>query len=74
VRFHFKNRSSLRGTPGTDTTSVGTPGIVPFEPVMRAIRDIGYDGFLVVEVPTLNKDADAIARENLEAMRSLVAS
>lgn len=73
VRFHFKNRSSPRGTPGSDTVSVGAPGIVPFDEVMRAIKTIEFDGYLVVEVPTLNKDADLIARENLEALRTLVA-
>lgn len=73
VRFHFKNRSSLRGTPGTDTVSVGDAGIVPFAGVIDAIRSIQFDGYFVVEVPTLNKDADSIARENLEALRTFVA-
>ncbi|MGD0863140.1 MAG: sugar phosphate isomerase/epimerase family protein [Candidatus Limnocylindrales bacterium] len=73
VRFHFKNRSSPRGTPGTDTVSVGAPGIVPFDQVMRAIKAIEFDGYLVVEVPTLNKDADLIARDSLEALRNLIA-
>lgn len=74
ARLHFKNRSSVRGTPGSDTTSVGDPGIVPFDAVMGAVRAIGYDGYLVVEVPTLNKDADQIALQNFEALRSLVRS
>jgi sugar phosphate isomerase/epimerase len=74
ARFHFKNRTSPRGTPGSDTNSVGSPGIVPFAEVMQAIAAIKFDGYLVVEVPTLDKDADAIARQNLEAMRTLVAS
>ena len=26
ARFHFKNRSSPRGTPGTDTVSIGDAG------------------------------------------------
>ncbi len=73
ARFHFKNRSSPRGTPGTETISVGEAGIVPFEGVMNAIRTIGFDGYFVVEVPTLHKDADSIARENLAALRALVA-
>ncbi|MHB8890419.1 MAG: sugar phosphate isomerase/epimerase family protein [Candidatus Limnocylindrales bacterium] len=73
ARFHFKNRSSPRGTPGTDTVSVDDPGIVPFESVVDAIRSTGFDGYFVVEVPTLDKDADSIARKNLEALRSLVA-
>jgi L-ribulose-5-phosphate 3-epimerase len=69
AQIHFKNRNSVRGTPGTDTVSVGDPGIVPYKRVFDAIHTIGYDGYLVVEVPTLNKDADKIARENLAAMR-----
>lgn len=73
ARFHFKNRSSPRGTPGTETISVGDAGIVPFEGVMNAIRSIGFDGYFVVEVPTLDKDADSIARENLAALRTLIA-
>jgi sugar phosphate isomerase/epimerase len=74
ARLHFKNRTSLRGTPGTDTNSVGSPGIVPFDEVMSAVKTIEYDGYIVVEVPTLDKDADAIARENLLAVRALVDS
>lgn len=74
ARFHFKNRSSLRGDPSSDTTSVGSPGIVPFGPIMEAIRGIGYDGYCVVEVPTLHKDADAIARENFAAVTALLSS
>jgi L-ribulose-5-phosphate 3-epimerase len=69
AQIHFKNRNSRRGTPGTDTVSVSDPGIVPYRRVFDAINEIGYDGYLVVEVPTLHKDADKIARENLFAMR-----
>lgn len=74
ARFHFKNRSSARGTPGTDTVSVGDAGIVPFAAVIDAIRAIKFDGYFVAEVPTLNKDADAIASENFRALRRLLAS
>ena len=74
ARFHFKNRSSPRGTPGTDTVSVSDAGIVHFGAVMTAIRSIGFDGYFVVEVPTLDKDADLIARSNLEALRALIAN
>ena len=56
-------------TPGTDTVSVSDPGIVPFERVFDAIRRIGCDGYLTVEAPTLHKDADRIARDNLFAIR-----
>jgi sugar phosphate isomerase/epimerase len=74
AQFHFKNRSSLRGTPGSEVVSVNMPGIVKFEPVMRAIAEIGFDGRFVVEVPTLNKDAEFVARENYEALRQLLAT
>jgi sugar phosphate isomerase/epimerase len=73
ARFHFKNRSSPRGTPGTDTVSISDAGIVQFGAVMTAIRSIGFDGYFVVEVPTLDKDADLIARSNLEALQALIA-
>ena len=72
AQFHLKNRNSPRGTPGTDTVSVSDPGIVPFERVFDAIRTIGYDGYLTVEVPTLNKDADKISRDSLSAIRGLI--
>ena len=35
-------------------------------------KGIGYDGYLVVEVPTLHKDADKIARDNLSAIREWI--
>jgi L-ribulose-5-phosphate 3-epimerase len=72
AQFHLKNRNSPRGTPGTDTVSVTDPGIVPFELVFDAILEIGYDGYLTVEVPTLHKDADKIARDNLSAIREWI--
>lgn len=72
-QFHFKNRSKHRGLPGSEVVSVNRPGVVQFDKVMRAIESIGFCGYFVVEVPTLNKDADLIARENFEALRSLVA-
>jgi L-ribulose-5-phosphate 3-epimerase len=74
ARFHFKNRSSPRGTQGTDTVSISDDGIVQFEAVMQAVKSIGYDGYLVVEVPTLNKDAEQIASANLTALRTLIAT
>ena len=72
AQIHFKNRTSPFGTPGSDTVSVGDPGIVDFDAVMAAIRAIGYDGYLTVEVPTLNKDARQIAVQNLTAIRKLI--
>jgi sugar phosphate isomerase/epimerase len=41
---------------------------------MRAITDIGFDGRFVVEVPTLNKDAEFVARENYEALKQLLST
>lgn len=70
-RMHFKNRSSLRGDPQSITNSVGDEGIVDFEAVFQAIRAINYDGYLVVEVPTLNLDAEEIALQNLKALQQL---
>jgi sugar phosphate isomerase/epimerase len=52
--------------------SVSDPGIVPCKSAFDAIRSIGYDGYLTVEVPTLHKDADKIARENLTAIRAWI--
>jgi L-ribulose-5-phosphate 3-epimerase len=72
ARFHFKNRTGYRDEPETQVVSVNQPGIVPFERVVEAIRDIDYDGYFVVEVPTLGKDADAVAAENLEALQALL--
>jgi L-ribulose-5-phosphate 3-epimerase len=74
AQFHFKNRTSLRGTPGSEVVSVNMPGIVQFEPVMRAIKEIGFDGRFVVEVPTLNKDADFVAQENYAALKQLLST
>jgi sugar phosphate isomerase/epimerase len=54
--------------------SISDAGIVQFDAVMTAIRSIGFDGYCVVEVPTLDKDADLIARSNLEALRALIAN
>jgi sugar phosphate isomerase/epimerase len=72
-RLHFKNRSSLRGDPDSVTNSIGDPGIVDFDAVWQAVKDIGYEGYLVVEVPTLDEDADEVAHNNLAALRALQA-
>jgi sugar phosphate isomerase/epimerase len=74
VQFHFKNESSPRGTPGSRQVSINRPGIVPYGEVMDAIASIGFNGYLVVEVPTLGEDADLVARENHDALRELLAS
>ena len=73
ARIHVKNRTSLRGAGNSVVNSVGQPGIVDFAAVKRAMQDIGYDGYLIVEVPTFNQDADLVARQNLAATRALLA-
>jgi sugar phosphate isomerase/epimerase len=72
-RLHFKNRSSLRGDPDSVTNSIDDSGIVDFDAVWQAVMDIGYEGYLVVEVPTLDEDADEVARNNLAALQALQA-
>lgn len=71
TRLHFKNRSSLRGSADSITNSVGDQGIVDFNTVVKSIHQIGYDGYLVVEVPTLGLDAEAVAIQNLQSIRNL---
>jgi len=71
-RLHFKNRSSLRGTPNSVTNSVGDPGIVNFQAVSNAIHEINYQGYLVLEVPTLGLNPDEIAAQNLANIRKLI--
>lgn len=70
-RFHFKNRSSYRGSENSVTNSVGEPGIVKFTEVSRAVQEIGFNGYIVVEVPTLGLDADEVALRNLKELQSL---
>lgn len=72
ARIHFKNRSSLRGSTDSITNSVGDIGIVDFEAVVKSINTIGYDGYLVVEVPTLGLNAEHIAINNLNSIKDLV--
>jgi L-ribulose-5-phosphate 3-epimerase len=72
TRIHAKDRSHPRSYPDSQTISVGEPGIVKFPEVVEAIHHIGYDGYIVVEVPTWNMDADRLAQQNLAALRTLL--
>lgn len=72
LRLHFKSWSRLRTESDAKTVSVGLPGVVCFPSVAAAIRDTGYDGYIVVEVPTLDLDSDIVAKENLSAIHALL--
>lgn len=72
VRLHLKNWSTRRGQGESKTVSVCSPGVVDFPSVAEALRTSGYDGYVVVEVPTLNQDADAVAVENLRVVSELL--
>jgi sugar phosphate isomerase/epimerase len=58
--FHFKDGPNYLGE-----------GKVKFEPIAAAVKDIGYQGWIVLETSSPSKDRVADARRNAEFIRKL---
>ncbi|MGQ9576937.1 MAG: sugar phosphate isomerase/epimerase family protein [Thermoguttaceae bacterium] len=58
--FHFKDGQNYLGQ-----------GKVQFEPIAAAIREIGYQGWIVMETPSPSKDRVADAQRNAAFIRNL---
>jgi sugar phosphate isomerase/epimerase len=61
AHFHA-NDKNLKG-PGF--------GNVDFRPIATALKDVGYDGFVSVEVFKFDEGAEAIARGSIEYLRKV---
>ena len=46
-------------------------GAVDFESSFAALREIGYDRYLVIELPPDPDDADAVARHSVQYLKEL---
>jgi inosose dehydratase len=47
-------------------------GVVDFPGVVRALRDVGFDGWITVELDGYDGDPDDAARDNLQYLRALL--
>ena len=68
VMIHVKDR---RPTDGRGRVAVIGEGTVDWPSVARAAKDIGYDGYLTLEVPGTAETADDIAARSRDALRGL---
>jgi sugar phosphate isomerase/epimerase len=66
VMVHVKDRQEVAGRPETVTVGEGT---VDFASAASALREVGYDGYAVLEVPGTAATADEIAVRSREALR-----
>jgi sugar phosphate isomerase/epimerase len=58
--FHFKDGGSYLGE-----------GRIKFDPIAAAIKDIGYQGWIVMETSNPSRDAVADAKRNAAYIRKL---
>jgi sugar phosphate isomerase/epimerase len=64
---HVKDRRVVNGK--SQTVIVGD-GIIDWPASARALREVGYDGYAVLEVPGAAETADEIAVRSREALRA----
>jgi hexulose-6-phosphate isomerase len=64
---HVKDRREIEGR--WQTVAVGA-GTVDFASAARALREVGFDGYAVLEVPGTAENADEIAVRSREALRA----